>query len=102
MRIDLSRPVEWEGVAYDHLDLDFERFTGSDLQAIERDLRKSGVRDILAPETDSRYLVALAARAARVDVELLAALPARDYTRVKMEAQGFLLGSDSEPSPDAS
>lgn len=102
MRIDLSRPVEWEGETRDHLDLDLERMTGRDLQAVEREMRKAGVRDVLSPETDSRYLVALAARAARVDVELLESLPARDYTRVKMEAQGFLLGSDSEPSPNES
>ena len=99
MRISLSRSIEWEGTTYEALDLDLESLIGHDLQAIERELRKTGTHDILAPETDARYLIAVAARAAGVDREMLEALPARDYTRIKMEAQGFLLGSDSAESP---
>lgn len=100
MRIDLSRPVEWDGETVDHLDLDFERLKGRDLQAVERDLRASGVRDVLAPETDSRYLVAVAAKAAKVDRELVESLCARDFTALKIQAQSFLLGADSETSPE--
>ena len=38
---------------------------------------------------------AVAARAARVPGEALAALPARDFVRIKREVQGFLLGAGS-------
>ena len=100
--VDLSRPIEWEGETFKRLAFDIGSLTGRDLQAILRHLRKTGVRDVAMPETDERYLMAVAAKAGNVDVEMLEALPARDYTAVKMETQGFLLGSDSGPTPSES
>ena len=101
MRIPLRKPIAWEGVTHEALELDLDALTGRDLMKVSRELRVAG-EHVLHPETDDRYIVAVAARAAKVPVELLHELPARDFVRVKTEVQGFLLGSDSDASPSES
>jgi hypothetical protein len=97
MKIALTKPIEWEEKTYSEIDLDLERLTGVDSQAVTRQLRKEHPKDpVMQPEADDRYLVALAARAARVPQDVLLALPLAEYSRVKMEVQAFLLGSVAE------
>ena len=100
MRIKLRKLVTWEEKTYQELDLNLDALTGKDLLAVTRELQ-AAKEPVLSPNTDARYHAAVAARAARVPVELIHALPARDFTRVTVEVQGFLLGADSETSPSA-
>lgn len=94
MKIAFAKPIEWEEKTYSEIDLDLERLTGADSLAVTRALRKESPKDpVMQPETDDRYLVALAARAARVPQDVLLALPLGEYSRVKMETQAFLLAS---------
>ena len=89
MRIELTKPLEFEGATVDHLDLDLEALTGKDLLAAEREamsLSSGPVTDI-----SKTYAACVAAKAAKVVVDLLLALPAKDFTRVTAEVQGFLL-----------
>ena len=104
MKIALRKPLTWEEQTYQELDLNLDALTGADLLAVSRELRREQAKEpVLQPETDDRYLIAVAARAARVPCEALAALPARDFVRIKMEVQGFLLGAGSaEPEATAS
>lgn len=102
MKIKLRAPLVYCDRTYTELELNLDRLTGKDLLAVSGELRKAGVRDVLSPETDERYLLAVAARAAGVDQELLELLPAREFLRVKLEVQGFLLGSDLGGTPSES
>lgn len=100
MKIKLPRPVEWEGETYEDLDLDLDRLTGADALAVTRLLRQRHPREpVLQAETDDRYLVAMAARAARVPEALLEALPIQTFVRIRTEVQGFLLGAVSAETP---
>lgn len=101
MKIALHKPVTYEEVSYKEIDLDLDRLTGADSLAVTRQLRREHPKDpVMQPETDDRYILAIAARAARVPVELFSALSLADFARVKMEVQAFLLGSTEETSPE--
>lgn len=108
MIIKLSKPVKFEGEEVSALDLDLESLTGADLKAIKRDYlklkaAKAPARDRTANpmlETLKDESIALllnnmsfvgfvAARAAKRPVELIDALPMRDYLRVQTEVGNF-------------
>jgi len=97
VKIKLTKPTAWDEVTYTELDIDLERLTGADSLAVTRKLRKEYPKEpVLQPETDDRYVLAMAARAARVPEELFGALPLPEFARVKMEVQAFLLGAAGE------
>ncbi|GHV57174.1 hypothetical protein FACS1894216_21610 [Synergistales bacterium] len=50
------------------------------------------------PDYSKVYLIRVAARAARMPVEVLDNLSARDFTVVTNRVQNFLMASDSEES----
>lgn len=100
MKIQLSKPVEWEEKTYIELDLDLDRLHGADSLAVLGRLRKEHPREpVLQPETDDRYILAMAARAAKVPQDLFSALPLRDFTRLKLEVQAFFMGADTAEPP---
>jgi len=95
--IRFPSPIEWEDVTYSEVDTDrLDGLKGRDVQEIERSLRQRGMRDVLQPETDRRYLLAALSRATGIPEEVFGELPARTYTEIMIEAQGSLLGSGSE------
>jgi hypothetical protein len=104
MHYQLKRPITFDGNPVTGLAFDFEKLTGADLLQVEQMLRKrlavSGEM-LLMPESDSRYLVALAALAAGVPVELIHALKAGDYMQVVSQARVFLMGEGEEEIPPA-
>ena len=96
MKIALPKPIEWEGLTYAEINLDLDGLTGRDLLAVRKELRVSGVRDILQAETDERYLVAVACKAGHLPAAVLEAAPAKVFVRVTAEVQAFLLGASGE------
>lgn len=90
MEFKLSKPLVFEDKTYDVLTLDFESLTGADIEQVERELAAMGL-SIGMLETSKAYLAAVAARAAGVRADLIKRLPAKDYSKLTVQVQTFLL-----------
>jgi len=90
----LSRPIQFDGEQHTELLLDFDALTGEDLLACERQLNVivTKTREVIAfKELSKSYLALVAAKAAKVPVELLYKLNAKDFSKVTVRVQNFLL-----------
>ena len=89
----LTRTFEFEGKTYEELTLDFDKLTGDDLLSCENELNATISEGTFIPmkEIDKRYLALVVAKAAGVPSELIRKLPAKDFSKVTVRAQNFLL-----------
>lgn len=101
MKIQLKRCLKHKGKDLRELDLPLEDLTGSDLIDVEQQLFRAG-KMALMPDYSKVYLIRVAARAARIPVEVLEQLSARDFTIVTNRVQAFLMESDSGSETDNS
>jgi hypothetical protein len=113
MKVKLQKALKHKGQELTELDIPLEKLTGSDLIEVEQQLLQAG-KITLMPDYAKVYLIRVAARAARIPVEALEGLSARDFTVVTGRVQNFLMGSDSgtdeaepetktpEPAPETS
>lgn len=85
----LKKPIEFEGVHYAELDMNFNDLTGAD---VEMAINNAGPSQSMLMEMDKKYCAALAARAAKVPYELFKYLNIRDYTEITIYAQTFIMG----------
>lgn len=91
----LSKPVEFEGETIKELDLDFDSLSGEDILSAERQFNAAAMKTKdYAPvkETSKSYLVFVVARATKQPAELINKLSAKDFSKVTVLAQNFLLG----------
>ena len=89
--IPFRKSFSFEGKEYSELQLDLDSLTGKDVIDAESEARSMGVRAIML-ESSKAYQAILAAKAAGVTVDLIQALPAKEFSTVTGEVQGFLLG----------
>ena len=89
---EFAKPVTFEGKEYTGLDLDLERLTGKDLINIEAEMTARGVTAIM-PEISKGYQMLVAARAAKVPVELIEELPIKEASAITMKVVNFLFAS---------
>lgn len=92
--IKFAKPIEFEGKTYNELTLDLDSITGNDLEMAEHQFIAQNPE--IAAQTPLKELskgfqAIVAAKAAKVPVELIKALPAREYSRITMKVQTFLL-----------
>lgn len=91
----LLQPITFDGAELKSITLDFDKLTGADLLACERQLRQSGeVDNAFFKAMSLPYQVAVAAAAASVPVEQIKALKARDFTQVTQKTVNFLMLGD--------
>lgn len=90
-----KRPFTYEGQTYETLTFDFGRLTGNDGIAAQQELERKGTV-VVVPATNPAYLSVIAARACTVPlaVNVLQAMPLRDFNRITGKARAFLLGSE--------
>ncbi|WP_020621009.1 phage tail assembly protein [Paenibacillus daejeonensis] len=88
----LRRAWSFEGGEVKDLNLDFDRLTGEDIISCERQYMQLEGASMLFKDANKEYQAYVAARAAKVPVELIRALPAKDFSMVTLRAQRFLLG----------
>lgn len=88
--IPFRKPFSFEGKEYTEIRLDLDALSGKDVIDAETEARSMGARAIML-ESSKVYQAILAARAAGVTVDLINALPAKEFSRVTGEVQGFLL-----------
>lgn len=87
----LRRPFVFEDKQITTLTLDFDRLTGEDVLSAERRFYNEGAVPASAKEVTKAFQIYIVAAAAGVPVELVRALPAKDFTSVTLDAQNFLL-----------
>ncbi|MEK8216435.1 phage tail assembly protein [Paenibacillus sp. FSL L8-0463] len=89
-----ARPVTFEGNTVETLTIDFDKLTGVDILACDRQYQAEAARHggtELVKETNKAYQAYIVAKAAGVHVGLIRALPAKDFTKLTLRAQSFLL-----------
>ena len=97
MKVQLKKALKHKGQELTELDIPLENLTGLDLIEVERQVADANDKKaLILPEFSKSYLAAVASRAARIPVEVLQTLSARDFTTVTGAVQNFLTGSDSE------
>ncbi|NPV30558.1 MAG: phage tail assembly protein [Firmicutes bacterium] len=88
-KVVLSKPFVFEDKEYREIEMDLEGLTGRDLINAANVAKTLGDPSPVA-ELSKAYLAAVAARAAKVPVELITSLPAKDFTAVTLAVQNFL------------
>ncbi|MRN51992.1 phage tail assembly protein [Paenibacillus monticola] len=89
-----ARPVTFEGNTVESLSIDFDQLIGEDILACDRQYRAESARQSggeMIKEMNKAYQAYIVAKAAGVKVGLIRALPAKDFTKLTLQAQGFLL-----------
>lgn len=91
--IKFSKPVEFEGEKYESLAIDLDALTGNDLLAAEKETRMLGDKTAVM-ELSKQYLAVVAAKAAKVPVEMINGLPAKYFTQITLAVQSFFVPED--------
>jgi len=92
--IALKNPVTVNGTTYTEIRLDFDSLTGADMEAIENILVAEGSITPQLKEFSKAYLMQVAARAARVNINDIRAFPINVVTQLTLRAQAFLMNAD--------
>lgn len=87
-----KRPFEYAGTTYEQITFDFNRLNGYAAVEIENEMQNVGEM-CMAPEASLGYQVRMAARAADIGIDLLMALPMREFSAITAAARRFLLDS---------
>lgn len=89
----LSRSFIFEEKSYTELPFDLESLTGNDLLLCERRLKEFNLNEelVMVKALSLPYQCLIASMAAKVPVELIRALPAKDFSRLTQRVQNFLL-----------
>lgn len=90
MKFELAKEITFEEELYKELNLDLESLTGQDILDAEREFTLTGGIASVT-ETSKACLAIIAAKACNVPVELITTLPIRDFSRLTIEVQNFLL-----------
>lgn len=89
----LSRPVTVEGILYESLELDFEKLTGTDVEKAEMQfiVENPNNQVTMVKEMSKSYAAIVASKAAGVNVAVIRALSASDYSKITMRTSLFLM-----------
>ncbi|KGE20639.1 hypothetical protein PWYN_00470 [Paenibacillus wynnii] len=87
----LSRPFTFEEKEYTELLLDFESLLGSDLLQINSQFDAEQKSPVFVKALSLSYQLSVAAAAAKLPKEFFNSLPAKDVSKVGLQAQNFLL-----------
>ncbi|MCM0759610.1 phage tail assembly protein [Sporomusa sphaeroides DSM 2875] len=88
--IPFRKPFTFEGKEYTEIRLDLDALSGKDVIDAEAEARAMGIRAIML-ESSKAYQAILAAKAAGVTIDMIQALPAKEFSSVTGSVQGFLL-----------
>lgn len=84
-----AKPFEYDGKKYDEIAFDFDKLTGNDMIAIERELAAEGDAFVI-PSFSSAFKIKMAAHASGIGDDVLRAVPAPDFNVICGEAHAFL------------
>lgn len=87
-----ARPFKFEEQTVTEITINFDDLTGNDILAVNRQYKAESKNSTSwAPEMDKEYQAYIVAKAAGVHVGLVKTAPAKDFTRLTLRAQNFLL-----------
>lgn len=89
----LAKPVQFEGKTYESLVLDFDSLTGRDIKEAKKRFDTLGVRVTPILAMDTEFAAYVAARAAKVPVEIFDYIPAADYVSITQMVVNFFMTS---------
>ena len=89
----LKKPFEYEDRKYTGFTFEFDKLNGFDMIDTESELRDRG-KFFITPETDTSFIIAIAAKATNVSDTVLSALPIADFLAIKRMTQRFLNSRD--------
>jgi hypothetical protein len=89
----LSKPTQLNGKEYTEIDMDIESLIGDDICELEAGFRTlyRGDGASMIPDMDSRYLVMVAGRCAKINPKDLGQLGAQDFKALCTNVRNFLL-----------
>ena len=90
MKIVLKKPQTHEGADYTILNAEFDNLTGQDLIDATNEARARGDQSVII-ELSKLYQAIVAAKAAKVPVDMVVAMGGKDFVAVTKAAQSFLL-----------
>lgn len=95
-KIELFKPVEFDGVTYNEINLDLDGLTAGDMINVERQYNSLAAENAttFSKELSKEYQLITAARAAKMPLEFFYLLSARDFTKVTVRVQNFFTGAD--------
>lgn len=92
--INLKKPLIYDGTEYKSLTINFEELTGQDLLDAEREIIVTDRNIAPVKEFDKGYLSVVVAKAAKVPTEMVRLLGAKDFSKLTIEAQNFLMNEE--------
>lgn len=90
MKINLKKPVTFESKEYTEINAEFDNLTGQDLIDATNEARARGDQSVLV-ELSKLYQAIVAAKAAKVPVDMVIGLGGKDFVAITKAAQSFLL-----------
>jgi hypothetical protein len=92
------KPFVWQGVEYEKLSFDWDKLTGNDSLAVEREMQSLGI-PLVVPAFSGDYLIRMAARACttRIGADAFGAMSLPDHHKIRNAARSFLLQSEQSP-----
>lgn len=95
-KIELHKPVEFDGETFTEISLDLDGLTGEDMLSVDRQYSSLSFENAttLSKELSKEYQLLTASRAAKMPVEFFYKLSARDFTRVTIRVRDFFTGMD--------
>lgn len=90
-----KKAVSWEGKTYASLTFNFDKLTGRDCIAVERELAMKYIKPIVR-SLDVNYQLGLASRACDepIGTDMLEQLPMKDFIAITSRVQNFLLAAE--------
>lgn len=90
-----KKPFQWEGKIYGQLTFDFEKLTGRDTLAIERELAAKNIFTVVR-SLNIEFQMRVAARACteKIGTDALEAMPIRDFEAIMNRVRGFFAAAD--------
>lgn len=94
--IKLAKEITYDGEKVTQINLDFDALTGKDLLAAEKELKVQNTGAISSPvkEFDKEYLAIVGAKAVGMPTDFIYLLGAKDFTKLTLLVQGFLMGEE--------
>ena len=91
MKLKLKKPITVDGQEYQELDFDFDGLTGADLLKARAGLSDNAAyMDNLLPALSMDFQANVSAEAAKVSINVIKALPAKDFMKITKAEQDFL------------
>lgn len=93
--LKFKKPLMYDSVEYDELQFDFDKLTGKDSLAVERELSLRGIQ-VAVPAFSGEYIIRIAAKACTTPIgyDAFERMSLKDYNRVRGKVRNFLMTSE--------